>query len=73
MPAGVRLNIPPFLNGATQLSLDAEHETRKIAALRFHVERTIQHIKSFRIIKNVFPLKMSSDFLPHSILSSSNK
>ena len=61
MPAGVGLNIPPFLNGASQLSLNAENETRKVAALRVHVERAIQRIKCFRIIKNVFPLKMSSD------------
>ena len=61
MPAGVGLNIPPFLNGASQLSLNAENETQKIAALRVHVERAVQRIKCFRIIKNVFPLKMSSD------------
>ena len=59
MPAGVGLNIPPFLNGASQLSLNAENETRKVAALRVHVERAIQCIKCFRIVKNVFPLKMS--------------
>ena len=27
MPAGVGLNILPFLNGSTQISLGAEHET----------------------------------------------
>ena len=61
MPAGVGLNIPTFLNGASQLSLNAENETRKVAALRVHVERAIQCIKCFKILKNVFPLKMSSD------------
>ena len=61
IPAGVGLNIPPFLNGAPQLSLSDETETRKIAALRVHVERAIGRIKNFKIIKNVFPLKMSSD------------
>ena len=30
MPAGVGLNIPPFLNGASQLSVGAENGTRKI-------------------------------------------
>ena len=65
MPVGVGLNIPPFLNGASQLSLGlgAESDTRKIAALRVHVERGIQRIKCFKIIKNVFPLKMSSDLI----------
>ena len=33
MPAGVGHNIPPFLNGAGQLSLNAENDTGKIAAL----------------------------------------
>ena len=61
MPAVVGLNIPPFLIGASQLSLSAENETRKIAALRVYVEKEIQRIKYFRIIKNVFSLKMSSN------------
>ena len=53
MPSGVGLNIPPFLNGANQLSVTDEINTRKIAAVRVHVERAIQRIKCFRIIKNV--------------------
>ena len=53
MPSGVGLNIPPFLNGANQLSVTDEINTRKIAAVRLHVERAIQRIKCFRIIKNV--------------------
>ena len=57
MPAGVGLNISPFSNGA----LSDETETRRIAALRVLVERAIGRIKNFKIIKNVFPLKMSSD------------
>lgn len=61
MPHGVGLHIPPFLNGASQLSLSDENETRKIAAVRVHVERAIMRIKCFRIIKNVFSLNMSSE------------
>ena len=61
MPDGVTLNIPPFLNGAPQLSVSDENETRKIAAVRVHVERAIQRIKCFRILKNVFPLSMASE------------
>ncbi|XP_028406791.1 uncharacterized protein LOC114529234 [Dendronephthya gigantea] len=60
MPEGVKLNIPPFLNNQ-QLSIQAENETRKIAAVRVHVERAIQRIKCFRILKNVFPLSMASE------------
>ena len=47
VPAGVGLNIPTFLNGASQLSLNAENEKRKVAALRVHVEREIQRINCF--------------------------
>ena len=42
MPPGVGLNIPPFLDGSPQLSLQDEVKTRKIASLRVHVERAIQ-------------------------------
>ena len=42
MPLGVGLNIPPFLDGAPQLSPQDEVKTRKIASLRVHVERAIQ-------------------------------
>ena len=61
MPDGVTLNIPPFLNGAPQLSVSDESETRKIAAVRVHVQRAIQRIKCFRILKNVFLLSMASE------------
>ena len=40
-PLGVRLNVPPFLAGNTQMSeIDVIH-TKKIAQLRVHVERAI--------------------------------
>ena len=61
MPDGVKLNIPPFLNGAPKLSVGDENETRRIAAVRVHVERAIRRIKCFRILKNVFPLSMASE------------
>ena len=40
------LNIPPFLNGKDQLSLEEEVRTRKIASVRVHVERAIARIKN---------------------------
>ena len=61
MTDGVKLNIPPFINGAPQLSVSDENETRRIAAVRVHVERAIRRIKCFRILKNVFPLSMASE------------
>ncbi|KAM7289065.1 uncharacterized protein ISCGN_003207 [Ixodes scapularis] len=37
--AGANLNIPPFLGGRLQLSLEDEAKTRAIAKVRIHVER----------------------------------
>ena len=36
LPDNVSLNIPPFLNGKPQLSLQEENETRKIASVRVY-------------------------------------
>jgi hypothetical protein len=49
MPAGV--------------GLSDETEIRRIAALRLRVERAIGRIKNFEIIKNVFPLKVSTNHI----------
>ena len=57
LPAGVTLNIPAFLDGKDQPRAEDEIVTRRIASVRVHVERAIARIKSFRILKQVFPLK----------------
>ncbi len=57
LPAGVTLNIPAFLDGQDQLSAEDEVVTRRIASVCVHVERAIARIKSFRILKQAFPLK----------------
>ena len=46
LPPNVIRNIPPFLNGKNQLSLEEEVATRKIASVRVHVERAIARIKT---------------------------
>ncbi|XP_077488064.1 uncharacterized protein LOC144098950 [Amblyomma americanum] len=56
---GVKLNMPPMLNGRTQLSLADELATRQIASLRIHVERVIREVKNFRILRAVFPNVMA--------------
>ncbi|CAN7944109.1 unnamed protein product, partial [Ixodes hexagonus] len=56
---GATLNIPPFLNGKPQLSIEEEKQTRDIAKVRIHVERVIAQVKTFRILKFVFPNSMS--------------
>ena len=56
---GVELNIPPFLEGRSQLPQDEIRKTRHIASLRIHVERAIGRIKKFAILQGNFPLSMS--------------
>ncbi len=57
LPVGVTLNIPAFPDRQDQLSAEDEVVTRRIASVCVHVERMIARIKSFRILKQVFPLK----------------
>ena len=47
------LNIPPFSKGK-QLSTKACTQTRRIAAVRIHVERAIQRLKDFKTLHKVF-------------------
>lgn len=50
MPQGVTLNLPPFLNSGQFTRAQAEY-TVIIARARIHVERAIQRIKLFAILK----------------------
>jgi hypothetical protein len=59
LPSGVTLNIPPFLDGKDQLSLEEELTTRKIASIRLHVERAIARIKNYRILHQVVPITLA--------------
>lgn len=54
----VGLNIPAFMNGRTQLSEEDEDESRRIATFRINVERVFREVKTFRILKTVFPNSM---------------
>ena len=44
-PLGVRLNIPSFLKGKSQLEENELIESRRIASLRIHVDRAMERIK----------------------------
>ena len=55
---GINLNIPPFLEGRSQLPSEEVKKGRNIASLRIHVERAIGRIKQFSILKGTFPLSM---------------
>ena len=53
------LNIPPFAKGKP-LSTKACTKTRRIAAVRIHVERAIQRLKCFRILRGVIPITLAA-------------
>ena len=52
---GVSLNIPPFMQGRKQMSVEDVQRGRHIASLRIHVERVIGHIKTFAILRGTMP------------------
>jgi len=62
LPAGVTVNIPPFLN-TSQFSKEQCILTRNIARARIHVERANARIKRFKIL----------EFIPHYYRDISSK
>ncbi|KAK8786042.1 hypothetical protein V5799_007592 [Amblyomma americanum] len=54
---GVKLNVPAFTKGKSQLSEEEVTRTRRIASVRIHVERAINRIKTYRIFKQALPIK----------------
>ncbi|XP_049516755.1 uncharacterized protein LOC125942614 isoform X1 [Dermacentor silvarum] len=54
---GIKMNRPAFTKGKDQLPESEVTETRRIASLRIHVERAINRIKTYRIFKQVLPIK----------------
>ena len=44
-----------------QLDPDEEDETRQIASVRIHVERAIERIKNFNILRQIIPNTMAED------------
>ena len=56
----VDLNIPSFLGGRAQLTAAEVKESPTIASVRIHVERAIQRVKKFKVIRNEMPLILSA-------------
>lgn len=62
---GALLNMPPFTRthpnskGKFLTAIEIKR-TIKIASLRIHVERAIRRLKSFKILGEIFPLKMKN-------------
>ena len=57
-PLKVKLNIPAFLDGREQLSENEVKESQTIASVRIHVERAIQRVKAFKVLRNEIPLSL---------------
>ena len=55
-PFGVTLNFPAFLSGREQFATSEVIESQKIASVRIHVERAIQRVKHFRVLRNEISL-----------------
>ena len=55
-PLNVDLNITAFLGGRDQMRKAEVKESQTIASVRIHVERAIQRVKKFRLIRNEVPL-----------------
>ena len=48
----VKINIPDFLGGGIQLTKAKVKEPKTTPSVRIHVERAINHLKKYRIIRN---------------------
>lgn len=55
------LNIPLLMRCKDQLDPDEEDETRQIASVCIHVERAIERIKNFNILRQIIPNTMAED------------
>ena len=55
---GVSLNITAFLGGRDYLTKAEVKASQTIASVRIHVERAIQRIKTYSIIRNEIPLTL---------------
>lgn len=67
---GADIVIPPYLGDRANLTPQEEAQTRTIAKLRIHVERVIERMKKFKILKKNCPIKHSDNILTNSIYSS---
>ena len=55
---GLNLNIPPFASSACQMSPADVDLTKKIARHRIHVERAINRIKNFKLVRRIVPISL---------------
>ena len=53
-----KLSVPPGARVKSQMTAEECKKTKEIANLRIHVERAINRIKEFKILKNILPINM---------------
>ena len=53
-----KLSVPPGARVKSQMTAEECKKTKEIANLRIHVERAINRIKEFKILKNFLPINM---------------
>ena len=52
------LSVPPGARVKSQMTMSECKKTKDVANLRIHVERAINRIKFYRILKNTLPITM---------------
>lgn len=62
LKTGADIVIPPYLGDRANLTPQEEAQTRTIAKLRIHVERVIERMKKFKILKKIVPLNTLTTF-----------
>ncbi|WAR27535.1 hypothetical protein MAR_013239 [Mya arenaria] len=55
---GATLAIPPFARGKTQFSQQEVECARRLSKSRIHVERAIERVQRFQILKNTMPISL---------------
>ena len=51
LPKNVFLNLPAFLSSKTQFTVEEAVYSRKIASCRIHVERAIERLRKYKILR----------------------
>ena len=62
-PKKAILNIPPFMGGKEQLTLQEEADTRRIASVRIHVERAIELSCATGSYTHIYSCTVGSDLV----------
>ena len=52
------LSVPPGARVKSQMTMSECKKTKDVANVRVHVERAINRIKNYRILKNILPITM---------------